>query len=57
MRLCDYFLINEDIMDKHTVRIEGVETKRRIADLIAGMTDRYAISLFTQLFVPLPSDA
>lgn len=52
-QLFDYFCAHhtalpEDYQDDP--RGEGVE--RRVADYIAGMTDSYAIALFTELFVP-----
>ena len=33
---------------------EMASRHRRVCDFIAGMTDRYAISLYTQLFMPKP---
>ena len=33
---------------------EERERHRRVCDFIAGMTDRYAITLYTQLFMPRP---
>ena len=35
--------------------MEGDEpVERRAIDFIAGMTDRYAISLYEELFIPSP---
>ena len=39
-------------LDARTVERDGVEAAAR--DFIAGMTDRYAIGLFEELFVPRP---
>lgn len=39
-------------LDRRTVEREGVDAAAR--DFLAGMTDRYAIALFEQLFVPRP---
>jgi dGTPase len=42
----------EEFLDARTVETEGVDAAAR--DFLAGMTDRYAISLFEQLFIPKP---
>ena len=34
------------------VEAEGLDAAAR--DFVAGMTDRYAVSLFEQLFIPKP---
>lgn len=34
--------------------IPGEPVERRVADFIAGMTDRYAITIYTRFFVPSP---
>ena len=39
-------------LDARTVEQEGVSAALR--DFIAGMTDRYAVALFEQLFIPRP---
>jgi dGTPase len=39
-------------LDARTVEQEGIDAAAR--DFLAGMTDRYAISLFEQLFIPKP---
>jgi dGTPase len=41
-----------DFLDRRTVEGEGVDAAAR--DFIAGMTDRYAINLYEQLFIPKP---
>jgi dGTPase len=40
----------EQYLDRTTVEQEGVEAAAR--DFVAGMTDRYAVALFEELFVP-----
>jgi dGTPase len=39
-------------LDRVTVEEEGLDVAAR--DFIAGMTDRYAVRLYEQLFVPTP---
>ncbi len=39
-------------LDAHTVESEGIDAAAR--DFLAGMTDRYAVSLYEQLFIPKP---
>ena len=34
--------------------LEERRRHRQVCDFIAGMTDRYAIALYTQLFMPRP---
>jgi dGTPase len=41
-----------EFLDARTVEQEGVTAALR--DFIAGMTDRYAVALFEQLFIPRP---
>ena len=42
----------EDFLDLRTVEAEGVDVAAQ--DFLAGMTDRYAVRLFEQLFIPSP---
>lgn len=42
----------EDFLDLRTVEHEGLDVAA--CDFLAGMTDRYAISLFERLFIPKP---
>jgi dGTPase len=42
----------EEFLDLGTVEQEGLDVATR--DFIAGMTDRYAVRLFEQLFIPKP---
>ena len=41
-----------EFLDPGTVEAEGLDTAAR--DFLAGMTDRYAVNLFEQLFIPKP---
>lgn len=51
--LYDYFVEHPDEMPMMYKRIEADTTERRVADYISGMTDRYAINIFTKLFIPV----
>jgi dGTPase len=42
----------EEFLDRRTIDDEGLDVATR--DFIAGMTDRYAVRLFEQLFIPKP---
>jgi dGTPase len=42
----------ETFLDRATIEKEGLDCATR--DFIAGMTDRYAVRLFEQLFIPKP---
>ena len=41
-----------DFLDARTVEEEGLD--RAAQDFLAGMTDRYAVNLFEQLYIPKP---
>jgi dGTPase len=41
-----------DFLDAHTLESEGLDAASR--DFLAGMTDRYAVSLYEELFIPKP---
>jgi dGTPase len=41
-----------EFLDRRTLDTEGLDAAVR--DFLAGMTDRYAIRLFEQLFIPKP---
>jgi deoxyguanosinetriphosphate triphosphohydrolase, putative len=41
-----------EFLDERTIREEGLDAAAR--DFLAGMTDRYAVSLYEQLFIPKP---
>ncbi|MEP6916836.1 MAG: deoxyguanosinetriphosphate triphosphohydrolase [Acidobacteriota bacterium] len=40
----------DDFLDRRTIDEEGLDAAAR--DFLAGMTDRYAVSLYEQLFIP-----
>jgi dGTPase len=42
----------DEFLDRRTIDTEGLDAATR--DFIAGMTDRYAVSLFEQLYIPKP---
>jgi dGTPase len=42
----------DQFLDRRTIEQEGIDVAVR--DFIAGMTDRYAVRLFEQLFIPKP---
>jgi dGTPase len=42
----------DEYLDPRTVEAEGVDIAAQ--DFLAGMTDRYAVRLFEQLFIPKP---
>ncbi len=42
----------DEFLDRRTIESEGLDAA--IRDFIAGMTDRYAIRLYEQLFIPKP---
>jgi dGTPase len=41
-----------EFLDPRTLENEGLDAAAR--DFVAGMTDRYAVRLFEQLFIPKP---
>jgi dGTPase len=44
----------DEFLDRRTIDDEGLDAATR--DFIAGMTDRYAVRLFEQFFIPKPWD-
>ena len=42
----------DEFLDRRTIEAEGLDAAAR--DFVAGMTDRYAVSLYEQLFIPKP---
>jgi dGTPase len=42
----------DEFLDRITIETEGLDAAAR--DFVAGMTDRYAVRLFEQLFIPKP---
>jgi dGTPase len=54
-KLFDYFCEHpEDLPDEWRPNPRGEPIERRVADYIAGMTDRYAIQVFERFYVPGP---
>ncbi len=53
-RMYEYFVANPDKIPAEELRIssENDSVERRVCDYIAGMTDRYAITVFENLFIP-----
>ena len=53
-KLYEYFIKHPEKMpaDEYSVSDMGESVERRVCDYIAGMTDRYAISVFENLFIP-----
>ena len=52
-RLFEYFTKNPDKMPAlYNIRREIDPTERRVCDFIASMTDRFAIELYTDLYIP-----
>ena len=43
---------SDEFLDPRTIETEGLDAAAR--DFLAGMTDRYAVHLFEQLFIPKP---
>jgi dGTPase len=41
-----------EFLDRRTIETEGLDVATR--DFVAGMTDRFAINLYEQLFIPKP---
>src|SRR5881392_4258658 len=41
-----------EFLDRRTIETEGLDVAAK--DFVAGMTDRYAVNLFEQLFIPKP---
>ena len=54
-KLFEYFCAHpDDLPDEWRANPRGEPTWRRVADYIAGMTDRYAIQVFERFYVPGP---
>ena len=53
-RMYEYLVKNPDKIPREERRIYGEtdSVERRVCDYIAGMTDRYAINVFENLFIP-----
>jgi dGTPase len=42
----------KEFLDQRTIEQEGLDVATK--DFVAGMTDRYAVNLYEQLFIPKP---
>jgi dGTPase len=42
----------EQFLEQRTIQSEGLDAAAR--DFLAGMTDRFAVNLYEQLFIPKP---
>ena len=52
-KLFEYFTKNPDRMPAlYNIRREIDPTERRVCDFISSMTDRFAIELYTDLYIP-----
>ena len=51
-RLYEYLVKHPEKMPEEFLRDDGDSIERKVADYIAGMTDRYAINLFEDFFIP-----
>ena len=52
--LYDYFLDNDDHWEELIVYPPDTPRHRKVCDFIAGMTDRYALDLYVEIFFPKP---
>ena len=58
--LYNYFLRNEGALNKELRKMEmgpfpsGVTVERKVCDLMASITDRYALNLYEEIFFPTP---
>ncbi|MEW6218239.1 MAG: deoxyguanosinetriphosphate triphosphohydrolase [Thermodesulfobacteriota bacterium] len=53
--LYDHFLAQDSVWDKESsIYPDGTPKHRKVCDFIAGMTDRYALDLYAQIFFPKP---
>ena len=43
---------HHEFLDRRTIEKEGLDVA--VKDFLAGMTDRYAVNLYEQLFIPKP---
>lgn len=50
--LFDYFMEHPDRMPEEFMRVAEGDALRAVTDYLAGMTDRYALQLFRDLFIP-----
>jgi dGTPase len=55
-----YLLEHPDVLERELKKMEmgqfpeGTNQERKVCDLVASMTDRYALSLYEDIFFPTP---
>ncbi|MES0350828.1 MAG: deoxyguanosinetriphosphate triphosphohydrolase [Desulfobacteria bacterium] len=55
-----YLLENQDVLERELEKMEmggfpkGTSQKRKVCDLVASITDRYALNLYEEIFFPAP---
>ena len=52
--LYDYFQENDGHFDDSVEYSKDTSRERKVCDFIAGMTDQYALDLYTSIFLPQP---
>jgi dGTPase len=52
--LYQYMLQNPDCFESDIRYSEGTDHQRKVTDFVAGMTDRYALDKYTEIFLPKP---
>jgi dGTPase len=52
--LYDHFLKNDKYLDDSIQYGDDTTRERRVCDFIAGMTDQYALDIYTKIFLPQP---
>ncbi|MDA8163724.1 MAG: deoxyguanosinetriphosphate triphosphohydrolase [Desulfobacteraceae bacterium] len=52
--LYDYFMGHDDHWEELIPYPAGTPRERKVCDYVAGMTDRYALDLYTDIFFPKP---
>jgi dGTPase len=52
--LYDYFLKHDDYLDDSIDYSPETTRERRVCDFVAGMTDHYALDLYSHIFLPKP---
>jgi dGTPase len=50
--LYDYYMDHPEEVFNDIPAVEGESAERRVCDLLAGMTDRFAIQTFESIFMP-----
>lgn len=52
--LYDHFLENDTYLDDSIEYNDNTTRERKVCDFIAGMTDQYALDIYTNIFLPQP---